>query len=126
LNLLLDEHVWPGAALLVRKNLPSLQIESLHHFADGRLMNCDDGVVLEEAGRAGCVLVTFDVNTIPALLREKAMAQEHHAGVIFVSSKSFPQNDHQGLARALVELMRSESTSVWTNRVVFLRKPMSA
>ncbi len=126
MKLLLDEHVWPGVASLVKKMLPSAQIESMHDFADGRLMNCDDGVVLDEACRAGCILVTFDVNTIPALLRDKAIAQDCHAGVIFVSSKSFPQNDHPGLARALAEVVRAESKAVWTNRVVFLTKPKSA
>lgn len=126
MKLLLDEHIWPGVASLVKEMLPSVQIESIHDFADGRLMNCDDGVVLQEARQAGCVLVTFDVNTIPALLQEKASTQDDHAGVIFVSSKSFSQNDHHGLARALAGLIDSKSKAVWINRVVFLSKPKSS
>jgi hypothetical protein len=51
-----------------------------------------------------------------------AVNQEEHAGVIFISSKSFAQNDHPSLARALVELARSELDADWTNRVVFLSK----
>jgi hypothetical protein len=39
--------------------------------------------------RTAATLVTFDLNTSPALLREKAAAGEDHGGVTFVSSKSF-------------------------------------
>ena len=85
-------------------------------------MNCDDGIILRECRREKWILVTFDVNTIPAILSEIAVNQEEHAGVIFISSKSFAQNDHPGLARALVELARSELDADWTNRVVFLSK----
>jgi hypothetical protein len=67
-------------------------------------------------------LVTFDLNTIPAILSEMAVNQEEHAGVIFISSKSFAQNDHSSIARALVELARGELDADWTNRVVFLSK----
>jgi hypothetical protein len=51
-----------------------------------------------------------------------AVNQEEHAGVIFISSKSFAQNDHSSIARALVELARGELDADWTNRVVFLSK----
>lgn len=122
MKLLLDEHLWPGLAGFVRKLLPAAQIESIHDYSGGRLVNCDDRTILQEAGGAGMTLVTFDVNTIPGLLREMFVEQENHAGVVFVSSKSFAQNDHAGLAAALVELVRTDSGQPWTNRVVFLRK----
>ena len=102
--------------------LPQLQVESLHHFSGGRLMNCDDGIILRECRSEKWILVTFDVNTIPAILSEMAVNQEEHAGVVFISSKSFAQNDHPSLARALVELASGELDADWTNRVVFLSK----
>jgi predicted nuclease of predicted toxin-antitoxin system len=122
LNILLDEHIWPGVVSTIRAMLPQLQVESLHHFSGGRLMNCDDGIILRECRREKWILVTFDVNTIPAILSEIAVNQEEHAGMIFISSKSFAQNDYPSLARALVELARSELDADWTNRVVFLSK----
>ena len=122
MKLLLDEHIWPGVGALVRKLLPSAEIETIHEYSGGRLMNCDDGAILQETYQAGLTLVTFDVNTIPTLLREMAVAQENHAGVVFISSRSFAQNDHRGLASALVELLRAESSAPWTNRVMFLSK----
>jgi predicted nuclease of predicted toxin-antitoxin system len=122
LNLLLDEHIWPGVAEIIKAKLPQVQVASLHDFSDGRLMNCDDEIILRECQREKWILVTFDVNTIPAILSEMAVNQEAHAGVIFVSSKSFAQNDHSSLARALVEVARGELDADWTNRVMFLSK----
>lgn len=122
MKLLLDEHLWPGVAELVRRMRPTAQIESLHHHAGGSLLNTDDAVLLGEACRGGWTLVTFDLNTIPLLLRDMAVSGQEHGGVIFISSKSFAQNDHAGLAEALGELWRTESDADWTNRVVFLAR----
>ena len=107
---------------MIKASLPQVQVESIHDFRGGRLMNCDDGVILRECMNGRWILVTFDVNTIPALLGEMAVNQDDHAGVIFVSSKSFAQNNHSALAKALVELARGEFDTDWTNRVLFLSK----
>ena len=122
MNLLLDEHIWPGVAAIVRDLLPQVQVESIHDFRGGRLMNCEDGIILRECLNGNWILVTFDVNTIPAILGEMAVNQEDHAGVVFVSSKSFAQNEHFTLAKGLVELARGEFDADWTNRVLFLSK----
>ncbi len=122
MKLLLDEHLWPGIAELVRRSRPAAQVESLHEHAGGGLLNTDDRVLLDEAQRGVWTLVTFDVNTIPALLREKSISGEDYGGVIFVSSKSFAQNDHAGLAAALDGLFQSDADADWTNRIVFLSR----
>jgi predicted nuclease of predicted toxin-antitoxin system len=122
LKLLLDEHIWPGVAALVKRQNPKAEVESIHHYADGSLRNTTDDEVLAEAHRDGWTLVTFDLNTIPRLLSEKAVVREDHSGIIFISSKSFAQNDHVRLAQALSSVTRSESASDWTNRVMFLSR----
>ena len=122
MNLLLDEHIWPGVAAIVRDLLPQVHVESIHDFRGSRLMNCEDGIILRECLNGNWILVTFDVNTIPAILVEMAVNQEDHSGVVFISSKSFAQNDHSALAKALVELARGEFEADWTNRVLFLSK----
>ena len=122
LKLLLDEHIWPGVAALILRCTPGAQVESIHHYAGGGLMNTNDEEILHEAGREGWTLVTFDLNTIPALLREKAAAGEDHGGVIFVSSKSFAQNDHARLAQALGMVAQAESGADWTNRTIYLSR----
>lgn len=126
MKLLLDEHIWPGASGLVRKFVPGAVVESIHDHATGALVNCSDEIVLAEAHRGGLTLVTFDVNTIPVLLREKALSGEDHGGVIFVSSKSFAQNDHPGLARALAGILRGNAGACWTNRAIYLTRGESA
>jgi hypothetical protein len=66
--------------------------------------------------------VTCDVNTIPEELREHAHAEKSHAGVVFLSSKSFIQKDHGSIAKALASLISKIAADDWTNRVVFLKK----
>jgi hypothetical protein len=122
LKLLLDEHLWPKLAELVKQTLPNQEIESLHQYAQGRWLNSPDDELLAEAHRGGWVWVTFDVNTIPRLLQEKAVAAEDHSGVIFISNKSYAQNDHAGLTAALIELIGREAKREWTNRIMFLEK----
>ena len=83
--------------------------------ADERLLN--------EALRDKLVLVTFDLATIPPLLQEMAVTGRNHGGVIFISSRSFPQNDLTGIASALKALHKSSGRTDWKNRAVFLSKP---
>ncbi|MFN0130346.1 MAG: hypothetical protein ACKV19_27100 [Verrucomicrobiales bacterium] len=122
LKLLLDEHVWPPLGLRLREVLPGAQIESLHQWMGGRLLQQPDERILLEAYREGMTLLTSDLATIPPLLTEKLAVGEEHGGVIFVSTKSFPQNDHGGLIRAVLESWPKWSAEPWTNRVEFLRR----
>jgi hypothetical protein len=122
LKLLLDEHVWPKLADQLRSALPKAQIESLHTWKGGRLLHQSDERVLVEAHQAGWTLLTFDLATIPSLVAERTELGEDHGGVIFVSAKSFAQNDHGGLLRAIVRAWPEWSAERWTNRVEFLRR----
>ena len=122
MKLLLDEHIWPGVAGLLRRYAPSAQVDSIHHYNGGSLINTTDEEILAAACRNGWTLVTFDLNTIPSLLREMAAAGENHGGVIFVSSKSFAQNDHARLAQALSAVVQSEDRAEWSNRTMYLAR----
>jgi predicted nuclease of predicted toxin-antitoxin system len=121
-KLLLDEHIWPPLAARLREALPGAQIESLHEWRRGRLLHQSDERILLEAREARLTLVTFDLATIPPLLVDKAALGEEHSGVIFISAKSFSQNDHGGLLRAIVRWWPEWSAFSWTNRVEFLRR----
>jgi predicted nuclease of predicted toxin-antitoxin system len=122
LKLLLDEHVWPGLAGRLREALPGAHIESLHHWMEGRFLHQPDESILSEAHAQEMTLVTFDLATIPALLADRIALGEDHAGVIFVSTKSFAQNDHGGLLRAIIQCWPAWSATPWLNRVEFLRR----
>ena len=122
MNLLLDEHLSPKLVDIVRGLDPGLDIESLHRWRSGAFVNRPDEAILRAAAEDGRTLVTFDVRTIPALLAEFAVAGERHGGVIFVSIKSYPQNDFKGLAHAIVSLAERTGDDDWTDRVVFLTR----
>ena len=119
---LLDEHLSPEIVPIARALNARLTVLSLHGWRDGLLIGQSDERILREAAREKMTLVTFDVNTIPPLLQEMAQAGENHAGVVFVSSKSFAQNDSAGIAAALLRLWLANKHANWTNRTVFLSK----
>lgn len=123
LRLLLDEHIMPALAAQLRSAIPGAEVDSLHFWRNGRLLHQSDDRILHEAHAAGWTLLTFDLATIPALLAEKAEMGEDHSGVIFVSAKSFAQNDHGGLVRAIPSLWSAWSRLDWKNRAEFLRRP---
>lgn len=122
LRLLLDEHIFPGVAKMVRNLVPSLKAHGIHDWRGGRLLNQSDLRILREASEARLTLVTFDVNTIPSALAEMAEAGESHAGVVLVSMRTFAQNDYGSLARGLAGLWKKSKDDDWTNRVAFLQK----
>ena len=76
---------------------------------------------MEEASKQGLTFVTYDLRTIPPLLRVWAEGGIEHGGLILVDNRTIPQGDVGGLARALCEIWRSENNKDWVNRVVFLR-----
>ena len=115
---LLDEHLAPEVAGLCGADAAV----ALRDWRGGALLGQSDRRLLEEATRERMVLVTFDLATIPALLQEMAAAGQNHAGVVFVSSRSFAQNDCAGIAAALRALRHAHATDDWNNRAVFLQK----
>ena len=122
MKLLLDEHLWPGLVEMISNLVPGNDLESVHSFDGGALVNQADSLILERARLERRVLVTCEVNTIPEELRERAHAGKSHAGVVFLSSKSFIQNDHGSIAKSLASLISKTAADDWTNRVVFLKK----
>lgn len=80
---------------------------------------CSGGLRPPNENRSAALKERRDFSLV---LKNDFAVQEHHAGVIFVSSKSFAQNNHSILAKALVELARGELDADWTSRVLFLSK----
>ncbi len=71
------------------------------------------------AARERRVLVTFDVRTLPPLLRQWAETDLSHGGVILVSSRRFQPDDVRGLTRALRRLVQAEGDTL-EDQVLFL------
>ena len=120
LHILTDEQIDPDVAVAARKRCRGIQITSLFDWLDGHFMGASDEELLREAARQAVTLLTFDLKTIPPLLRGWGERGIDHGGVIFVDNKRFAQNDISGISKALAELWELQGKLDWKNRCFFL------
>ncbi len=118
MRFLLDEHLSPEIARI----LGAKRAVALRDWHTGMMLGLSDRRILEEATQESLVLVTFDLATVPALLQEMTAHGEPHGGVVFISSRTFAQNDSAGIAAALLGLHRREGKLSWVDRAVFLTR----
>jgi hypothetical protein len=122
LKLLLDEHLSPDIAEGLRRKCKNLTAYALAEWEDGRFLGLSDEAILEEASAQKLTLVTYDLKTIPPLLKTWIEAGHDYGGVIFVDHKTIPSSDRGGLIRALQKLIEDTGQGDWTNQVCFLRR----
>lgn len=67
--------------------------------------------------------MTYDLRTIPALLREWAAKGLSHQGVIFVDERTYRPQDLAGIAEAVIRIRDSMQAVEWTDRVTFASRP---
>jgi hypothetical protein len=125
LKLLLDEHISPDVADILRRLHRALAVIGIAEWEGGEFLGQPDSACLEQAAARGWTLVTYDRRTIPPLLKTWAEEGRSHGGVIFVDERTIPPSDHGGLARALSNLWRKTAKWDWTNRACFLRRSAS-
>ncbi len=121
LRLLTDEHISPAVARQASGRCRGLRIVAMREWERGHFLGADDETVLEEAREQGLTLVTFDLRTVPPLLRRWAEQSVDHGGVILVDERTVPPDDIGGLVNALCALWKAQGDADWRNRVVFLR-----
>src|SRR5579862_8289858 len=117
LKLLLDEHLSPDIAEGLRRKCKTLTVYGLAEWEGGRLLGLDDEAILKETAAKKLTLVTYDLKTIPPLLKTWMEAGHDHGGVIFVDTKTIPSSDFGGLIRALQKLSEYAVKRDWKNRV---------
>ena len=123
LHILTDEQISPEVAVAARKLCRGIRTTTLFEWMEGHFVGAPDGEILREAARQKMTLLSFDLRTIPALLRSWGEQGTAHGGLIFVDEKSIPQSHVGGTARALCELWKVQGDSDWTNRCFFLQPP---
>ena len=121
LRLLTDEQISPAVARQAPAKRRGIRILAMQDWERGHFLSAGDDLVLQEAHEQKLTLVTFDLRTIPPLLRLWAEQGIDHGGVVLVDERTLPQDDIGGLLKALCALGRAQREMDWTNRVVFLR-----
>ena len=122
LRLLLDEHLSPDIAEGLRRRRKNLFVCGLAEWEGGRFLGQSDESILEAAAAQNLTLVTYDLKTIPPLLKTWMEAGRDHGGVIFVDHKTMPASDFGGLIRALQNIHDKAASADWANQVWFLRR----
>ena len=104
LKLLLDEHVPPAVANGLKRIDSTIEVQALRSWLGGSYLGRTDEEILLEAAREGLTLVTYDLETIPILLKQFAQSKRAHGGVIYISQRQIRSNDVGGLVMALAPL----------------------
>ena len=118
----MDYHISPTVADDLRSRIKSLIVFCIAEWEGGEFLGQQDSVCLQQAAAQGLTLVTYDRRTIPPLLKDWAVEERKHGGIIFVDEKTISPSDTGGLVRALSSLFKETRKWDWTNRVCFLRR----
>lgn len=118
MKLLLDEHLAP--VLAQRLGEGGIDVVALRDWRAGDYLELPDDVILRAAYEDSRTLVTYDLRTIPPLLKTWAEQGIAHSGVVFVDTRTLAPNDIGGLLRALHRLVTQLGDASWENRVVYL------
>lgn len=120
LSFLLDEHISPKVGVQLKNKNADITVHTLQAWQQGRYLQAPDDLILDVACQHSLTLVSYDTRTIPALLKDLALQQKDHAGVIFVDSKTIKSNDIGTLVEALHRLWTAQKDREWTSRCLFL------
>jgi hypothetical protein len=117
--LLLDEMLSDDIAGQLRKRSHDV----LAVVADPGLVGLPDDRILAEAAAAGRALVTANVKDFVPLDAQYKTAGRQHAGLILVSTKSFPQDrSFTGAIVDAIAALLAKAGGIGPDRVVFLRR----
>lgn len=122
LHYLLDEQLSPEIARQLGLRSQPIPAVSVHHWRERKFRGRPDSEILETAHQDRLTLVTYDLKTIPGLLRERADDGMSHHGVIFIDDRTIASSDLGGIIRALAEVWKVYSKQNWINRSMFLMK----
>lgn len=120
-KLLLDSHINKAAVAAIHSRCPGLEVVHIADWRGGTFRTAEDEVILAACIEEARAFVTYDLRTIPGLLRQWAAEERAHAGVIFIDRNAIAPNDAGALARALWKLVEETGETDMTNEVRYLR-----
>jgi len=120
-KLLLDCHIAKATVGAFRKRTPGLVVAHLADWRGGAFLRANDSDILTACREDRWTFVTYDLRSIPDLLRQWAVEECPHSGVIFGDDKSVRPDDPSAVAAALAALAREIGNADTTNMIRFLR-----
>ena len=121
MRLLLDAHVPLAVAVQLRQR--GVDAVALRDWRSGAYLTASDEHILLGAVEQNRVFVTYDVHSIPPLLRNLAERGQPHSGVVFIDGRTIRPNDVGALTTGLVALVADAGSADWTNVARFLPAP---
>jgi len=123
MRLLLDGHIPRAVGDALCKRYPGLDAQHLAKWRGGDLLASEDADVLLACAEEDRVWVTYDLATVPDLLRRFAEEERDHAGVFLVDDATIPPENIGALATALASLIEEIGEEGTRNIVRFVRRP---
>ena len=121
MKLLFDCHIAKAALAALRKTSPMLQAEHLATWRTGAFLRADDASILTACHSEQRAFVTYDLATIPDLLRQWAAEDRDHSGVVFADANTVSPDVPAQVAAAVAALAAEIGDSDTRNMVRFLR-----
>lgn len=121
MKLLLDVHVAKAAIGALRRVATRVQGEHISQTRDGAFLRADDGEILRACHAEKRMFLTYDLATIPDLLRRWMAEDRAHAGVIFADENTVRPNAPAEVAAAIAALAKEIGDADTTNLVRYLR-----
>ena len=122
MRFLLESHIPHAVARELTRRCPTLVVVHLRDWKQGRFLHAPDEDLLAEAVRERLTLATYDLKTIPLLLRRLAEEGGHHGGVVLTDDATIASSNVGGLVAALAALWRAHGSEDWMDRCLFLQR----
>ncbi len=120
MKLLTDVHVARATLGALRKLAPGIETEHIAGWRSGALLHATDDEILLACGTEKRVFLTYDLATIPDLLRRWIAEERSHSGVIFADENTVRPNSPAEVAAAVAALAEEIGGADTTNLVRFL------
>lgn len=122
MKFLLDVHIAKAAVGALHKAAPHVQAEHISQWRGGAFLRAEDAEILATCHVEKRVLITYDLATIPDLLRRWMVEDRPHSGVVFADENTVKPNAPAEVASAIASLAKEIGNADTTNLIRHLRR----